>query len=515
MIDVNRNELAEGSISVDDACSPLLECRGISKRFGGEVALWNVDFDLRPGEVHGLVGSNGAGKSTLMKILAGALPDHSGEIYLQSQPVTLSSPSVAMAHGIAMVYQELSGIGQLSVAENLFLGRQTTTSLGRIHWKQMRQRAKDYLAELEIAIDVDRRLDSYPLVIRQMIEIARGLHSGARVLILDEPTSALSPPETKRLFQLIKQLRDRGISVIFISHFIEDVLEICDRVTILKDGRKIETTPTNQLDKHYVIHTMLGHSLKEEEKVLEAGTVLPQPSQAEIKLTVTGLSRSRCFENIDLQVRRGECLGIYGYVGAGHQELVRCIAGALRSDSGTVTVNNKTLKPGNVHQAVQEGVVLVPADRADSLVHQAPIYKNATLAHLRRTMGNWIFRFIEVARVGPLLDQVGCRPPLPRMKTGQLSGGNQQKVVLAKWFLGPIEVLLLEEPTRGMDVGAKQEVLKLVQKQQRLGAAVILASCEPELILAHADRVLVMSRGRIVHEFAGSAVDKTSLMRFA
>lgn len=493
----------------------FLECKKISKRFGGETALWNVDFELNRGEVHGLVGSNGAGKSTLMKILAGALPDHSGEILIESERVNLSSPKVAMAHGIAMVYQELSGIGALSVAENLFLGRQPTTRFGRIDWKTMVRRSREYLAELNIAIDVRRRLDSYPLVIRQMVEIARGLHSGAKALILDEPTSALSPPETQRLFQLITQLRERGVAAIFISHFIEDVLAICDRVTILRDGRRLETTPCQQVDKHYVIHTMLGHSLKGSEIGYEAGVSLPKRTKSPPRLTVRGLSRMGAFENVDLQVAEGECLGLYGFVGAGHQELVRSIAGALAFDSGSVTVDKATLKKGNVHQAVQQVVVLVPADRADSLVHQAPIYKNATMAHLKRFMGNWLMRFIELARVGPLLDQVGCRPPLPRLKAGQLSGGNQQKVVLAKWLLGPITVLILEEPTRGMDVGAKEEVLKLVHKQKMLGAAILLASCEPELILAHADRIVVMSRGKVVQEFAETTVDKPTLMRHA
>lgn len=234
---------------------PLLDCRGIGKRFGGAVALRDVDFNLHPGEIHGLVGSNGAGKSTLMKILAGAVPDHEGTIWLDGRPVSLSSPGAARNAGIAMVYQELSGIGQLSVAENLFLGRQPVTRLGRIDWRRMHSQAGDFLREMSLDIDVRQRLDRFPLVVRQIVEIARGLHSGARVLILDEPTSSLSPPETRRLFGLLNQLRRRGLAMVFISHFIEDVLEICDRVTILKDGHHVRTAPAKQLEKHSVIES--------------------------------------------------------------------------------------------------------------------------------------------------------------------------------------------------------------------------------------------------------------------
>ena len=312
--------------------APLLICRGVGKRFGGEVALDGVDFALRAGEVHGLVGSNGAGKSTLMRILAGALPDHQGEIQLDGRAVDLSSPQSALRHGIAMVYQELSGIGQLSVAENLFLGRQLTAGLGRIDWRRMRQQAREQLAELKIDVDVDRRLGSYPLVVRQMVEIARGLHSGARVLILDEPTSALSPPETRRLFDLIRQLQARGVAIVFISHFIEDVLEICDRVTILRSGRVVATHPAAEMDKHFVIHAMLGHQLDTREVGYETGVTLPPRTAEPPAIVAEGLSLAGGFAPLDLAVSPGECLALYGFVGAGIQELVHCLAGAAPGD---------------------------------------------------------------------------------------------------------------------------------------------------------------------------------------
>lgn len=495
--------------------APLLECRAIGKRFGGVVALNGVDLTLRAGEVHGVVGSNGAGKSTLMKILAGAVPDYEGKILIEGGPVSLDTPAEALRRGIAMVYQELSGIGQLSVAENLFLGKQPAGRFGRIDWRAMNTQARDRLREMQIDIDVRRRLDRYPLVVRQMVEIARGLNSGARVLILDEPTSALSPPETRRLLTLIRQLKSRGVAMVFISHFIEDVLEICDRVTILKDGRRLETSDAKDLDKHRIIHTMLGHGLSGQEVGYETGANLPPQSPQAPALTVEGLSLSGVFRNVSLAVSPGECLGLYGFVGAGHQELAHAIAGSLKPETGRVVLDGRPLIAGNVHHAVQQGVVLVAADRAQTLVRGSEIYKNTTLAHLRSVIGNWLMRKSETAVVRPLLDQVRCRPPLPLMKAGQLSGGNQQKVVLAKWLLGPVRVLVLEEPTRGMDVGAKEEVMRLVRDLKSKGACVILASTEPELLLAHADRILTFRRGEVTHEFVGTTVDKPTLMRHA
>ena len=492
-----------------------LECKGIVKRFGGEVALDGVDFTLRAGEVHGVVGSNGAGKSTLMKILAGALPDHDGDVLISGRPADLSNPRVAHERGIAMVYQELSGIGTLSVAENLFLGRQPIKPWGVVDWKAMVREARAALMELQIDIDVRRRLDSFPLVVRQMVEIARGLHSGARVLILDEPTSALSPPETRRLFALVKQLAGRGVAVIFISHFIEDVLEICDRVTILKDGRRLQTSDAREVDKHYVIHTMLGHSLEGTEVGYESGVTLPPKTTARPILEAEGLSVAGAFEKIDLSVAPGECLGLYGFVGAGHPELAHAIAGALCPNAGVVRLDGQAMRPGAIHRAVRAGIALVTADRAKALAPGAEIYKNVTVAHLRRAVGNWITQRHEIDVCAPVLNRVGCRPPLPRLKAGALSGGNQQKVVLAKWLLGPVRVLVLDEPTRGMDVGAKEEVMRLVTELKEQGAAVVLASSEPEMLLAHADRIAVLSRGRIAREFADGPIDKPTLMRHA
>ena len=494
------------------AAEPLLACRAVSKRFGGAVALEGVDFDVLPGEVHGLVGANGAGKSTLMKILAGVLPDHEGEIAWRGTPIALDSPQAALEAGVAMVYQELSGIGQLSVAENLFLGRQPTSFPGRIDWAKMRREAREQLRELQIDVDPGSRLDSHPLVVRQMVEIARGVHSGAKLLILDEPTSALSPPETRRLFELIRRLRDGGTAIVFISHFLDDVLEICDRVTVLRDARLVETVAAADTNKHQLIEWMLGREAEGQEAAYERKVRLPPATSATSRLKCEKLSRDGLFDQIDLSVAPGECVALCGYVGAGHQELVRTIAGVAPTEEGRVLLDDAPLPPGKVDAAVKRGVVLVAADRGETLCHNAEIYKNVTLAHLRRQAGGWLRRRREVALSQPLLERVGCRPADPLLPAGSLSGGNQQKVVLAKWLLGPIRVLLLEEPTRGMDVHAKEEVMRLVEEQKQAGAAVLLATTEPELAISAGDRVVVMSRGRIAREFVDCEVDAAAIM---
>ena len=494
--------------------SPLLDCREIGVRFGGVVALSGVDFSLNSSEIHGLVGCNGAGKSTLMKVLAGVVPDYSGEILLEGKSIRLGSPRESLGHGIAMVYQELSGIEQLSVAENLFLGRQPVTAWGQINWREMTRQATESLAELEIHIDVRRRLGDFPLVIRQMVEIARGLHSGARVLILDEPTSALSLPEVKRLFELMKRLQARGVAIVFISHFLEDVLAICDRVTILKDGRKLLTKPAAELDRATIIRQMVGDANDStSEECIEA--TLPAAMTGTPRLEIKNLIRTNCFDQISIDVKPGECLGLYGFVGAGHQDLVHALAGATPVDGGQILIDGQAMRTGDVAKAVCEGVVLVAADRAQTLARRAPIAHNMTLAHLRRSVGSWIVRKREHKVCQPMLETVGCRPPNPALLAGSLSGGNQQKVVLSKWLLGPIRVLLLEEPTRGLDVHAMAEILELVAQQKRLGAAVILASTEPEFVLAHSDRIATLARGRVTKIFTAERVTKQDLMRFA
>lgn len=493
----------------------LLTCSNVSKSYAGIEALHDVSLDLKAGEIHGLVGANGAGKSTLMKILSGALSDFEGTITLQGEPLQLGNPHEALAHGIAMVYQELSGVGKLSVAENLFLGRQPQNRFGMIDWKTMDRRAVEILATVGLELDITRPLAHYSLSIRQMIEIARCLQAGSRLFILDEPTSALSPPEKERLFQLLHKLKNEGKGIVFVSHFIEEILEVCDRVTILVDGRLRSTLPTAQLSKHEVIHEMLDGKDLSTEEAMEEAVLLPPKSTEKPLVQLRSISLKGAFSDISLQVSPGESLGLYGFVGAGHQELAHCLSGSQKADGGELLWQDQPVPLPSPHRAVQMGIAFVAADRTASIVPQEENFKNITIAHLDTAIGHWVTPAKEIAVAAPCLEKVGCQPPDPRQKTGSLSGGNQQKVVLGKWLLGDVLLLVLEEPTRGMDVGAKREVMDLVRDLKKSGAAVLIASSEPELLLAHADRILVMRRGVVTRELFDCRVDKAELMRHA
>ena len=498
-----------------DTTAPALECHGICVRFGGITALEDVDFSLRVGEIHGVVGSNGAGKSTLMRVLAGALPDYQGQVCIDGRPVSLGDPRRAARYGIAMVHQELSGIGPLSIAENLFLGRQPLTRWGWVDWRLMRQQARAFLAEMGLEIDVTRRWDAYPLVVRQMVEIARVLHSGARIILLDEPTSALSPPETERLFALLKSLPARGVSVVFISHFVEDVLRICDRVTVLRDGRNAGTFAAAEVTKHDVIQAMLGRAVEWEGAGFESSVRLPARTTQPPRLRVERLSLPPQYADVSLEIAPGECLALYGFVGAGQQDVAWTIAGARRARSGRILLNGVPVPPGSIQAAVRRGIVLATGDRARALVLSHSLCANTTVAHLRRVVGEWLRPSREWQAAQRVLQEVGCRPLAARLPVRALSGGNQQKVVLARWLLGPVHVLVLDEPTRGMDVAAKREILDAVGRLRQQRVAVLLATSEPELALSCADRIIVFHRGRVSAEFAGETVDRSALLRVA
>ena len=493
----------------------LLSCNGISKAYSGVEVLHGVDFSLRAGEVHGLVGANGAGKSTLMKIISGAISDYRGEILLDGRPVHMNRPHEALQSGIAMVYQELSGIGMLSVAENVYLGRQLTHRNGLIDWPRMRESAQSVLQRVNLEIDITRRLGDYSLSVRQLVEIARCLDAGSRIFILDEPTSALSQPEKERLFELIRQLRGEGKGIVFVSHFIEDVLEICDTVTILVDGKVGATVAASDLTKHTVIHEMLDGRDQTTEEALGRSVTLPPAATGEPMVELIDLSLGHTLRQISLSIRPGESLGIYGFVGAGHQEVAKCLAGSLEADSGSLKWKGLQMPLLNPPKAVDLGIAFVSADRASALVPNAETYKNTTIAHLKRAAGNWLTTRREVAVARPILERVNCQPSDPFLHTASLSGGNQQKVVVAKWLLDEICLLVLEEPTRGMDVEAKREVMEIVRELKTAGSAILIASTEPELLLAHADRILVMRRGEITREFADSTVDKAELIKYA
>ena len=496
---------------------PILAFHNISKRYGGAVALSDVDFDLQAGEVHGLVGENGAGKSTMMKLLAGVFNDYSGELLLNGKPVRFASPADAQSQGIGMVYQELSTFQHLTVAENLF-SRKVPTRGGMVRWRQMNREAQQLLHELGLDIDVSKRMGELSVGSQQLVEIARVIFSGARIIILDEPTSALSVPETRRLFEFIVSLKQQGKTIIFISHFLEDVLEVTDRITVLKNSRKVTTLPTAAATKHLLVELMIGSDAKILQQMYEEeGTTVARQARTlgAVALATSGLTQPGAFTNVNFSLHQGEILGIFGFMGAGQIQLARCLFGAEQAQRGTLALAGQTLKLVNTSVARDAGIAYVPENRRNSLMLQQEIFKNITLAHLGKLIPGVLQQRREVKIAQEQITAVGVRPPRPMLNAGSLSGGNQQKVVLAKWLTQQPKVLILNEPTRGMDVGAKDEVLTIVQKLRDEGVGILLITTEPETIVRIADRSLVMRRGEITAELTGAALTKETLMRNA
>ena len=494
---------------------PLLHLSNISKSFGGVAALRNVDFALQSGEIHGLVGENGAGKSTLMKIIAGVHHEFDGAMQLDGTPIRFTSARDARAAGIGMVHQELSAVRSLSVAENVYLGMQPMTRFGSIDWPAMRRGAREHLASLGIDLDPRTEMGALPLGLQQLVEIARVLFSGARIIILDEPTSALSPPETERLFGVLRRLPTAGRSFVFISHFLDDVLAVCDRVTVFRNGHSVATAACNQVDKAWVIDRMIGAGHGELAETYTAERQLAAPPDLPPVLQAHELSFPGAFRDISLHLRPGEVLGIYGFMGSGQLELARSLFGKLPLHSGHVSINGRPAHLRSTAQARRAGIALVPESRRSMLFAQEPVFKNMTISVLDRLSRLFLRPAAERNIARRHIAALRIRPPSADRLLGTLSGGNQQKVALARWLTHLPKVLVLSEPTRGMDVGAKDDVVKIVRGLRAQGLGIIVVSTEPETVLALADRIMVMKKGAVVREFAGETVSKDRLLAAA
>jgi len=494
---------------------PILELSGIGKTFGGVTALTGVDFALLPGEVHGLVGENGAGKSTLMKIIAGVHAGYDGEMRIDGRPVHFRSARDALAAGIGMVHQELSIVPSLSVAENVFLGHQPVTGAGLVRWRTMAREAREHLKRLGIEVDPAQECGRLPLGLQQLVELGRVLFSGARIIILDEPTSALSPPEIERLFAVLRRLKAEGTSFIFISHFLDDVLEISDRVTVFRNSRRIATAAAGEVDKHWLIERMIGRGHQELEEVLEGEVSLQSPPAARPILEAQGLHRKGAFADVSLTVRAGEVLGLYGFMGSGQLEVARALMGKLVPEAGSITLGGAPVKLTSTSRAKRAGIALVPESRRAMLFAQEPVYKNITISILER-IGRVLLRPREERRIAQgHVDRLRIRPFSVEPELRKLSGGNQQKVALARWLTHLPKVLVLAEPTRGMDVGAKDDVVKIVRGLKEQGVGVVVASAEPETVLALADRIMVLRKGVVTREFKDETVSKDRLLAAA
>jgi ribose transport system ATP-binding protein len=494
----------------------LLELTDISKSFGGVQALRNVDFTLNAGEIHGLAGENGAGKSTMMKIIAGVHAADSGTMRVDGEDVHFRSTRDALAASIGMVHQELSVAPELTVAENVFFGNQPVNGMGVITWRRMAERAAEELKNLGLDINPRARLGDFPIGVQQLVELSRVLFSGARIIILDEPTSALSPPEIERLFGVLARLRDEGRSLIFISHFLDDILKISNGITIFRNGRKVATEKvTPEIDKAWIIERMIGTGREELEESYLGQIKLDSRPEAPVVLRANDLTLAPSFRNLKFEARAGEVLGIYGFMGCGQLELARTLFGKYRPDGGSLEIDGKVTTLKSTTAAKQAGVAYVAESRRTMLFSDEPIYKNVSIAILER-LSKWLLkpeREREIAKVQ--VKDLDVRPPNIELRLGGLSGGNQQKVALAKWLTHPPRILLLAEPTRGMDVGAKEDVVRIVRHLRDSGIAIVVFSTEPETVLSLADRVLVMRKGEIAHEFAGEAISKDQLLAAA
>jgi ribose transport system ATP-binding protein len=494
----------------------LLELTDVSKSFGGVQALRNVDFTLNAGQIHGLAGENGAGKSTMMKIIAGVHAADSGTMRVDGRQVHFRSTRDALAAGIGMVHQELSVAPELSVAENVFLGTQPVNGLGVVAWRRMAESAAEQLKNLGLDINPRARLGDFPIGVQQLVELSRVLFSGARIIILDEPTSALSPPEIERLFGVLAKLREGGRAMIFISHFLDDILKISDAITIFRNGRKVATAEvTADIDKHWIIERMIGSGREDLEESYVSEIKLRSRPEAPVVLKAKDLTLAPAYRNLSFEARAGEVLGIYGFMGCGQLELARTLFGRFRPEGGSLEIDGEAKRLRSTTAAKKAGVAYVAESRRAMLFGDEPVYKNVSIAVLER-LSKWLQkpdREREIAKAQ--VKNLDIRPPSVEWRLGGLSGGNQQKVALAKWLTHPPRILLLAEPTRGMDVGAKEDVVRIVRHLRDEGIAIIVFSTEPETVLSLADRVLVMRKGEIAHEFAGEAISKDRLLAAA
>ncbi len=492
---------------------PLLELSNVSKHFGGVLALKDVSFSLFPGEIHGLVGENGAGKSTMMKIIAGVHHEFDGTMKIKGREVRLRSAGDALANSIGMVHQELSIVPDLTVAENVFLGTQPLTSIGTVDWAKMNREAKKLIASLGLDIDPTTTMGSLPVGLQQLVELSRVLFSGAQIIILDEPTSALSPPEVKQLFDVLRRLRSEGRSIIFISHFLDDVVAISDRVTVFRNGQKVITEDTVNLTKDSIISHMIGRGSKGMHMGEDAE--LKGDDQKPVVLSVEGVSDGRSLRDFSIDLRAGEITGVYGFMGSGQIELARALFGKLPLRRGGLKLDGKPVKFRSTAAARKAGIAFVPENRRMMLFRTEPVFKNVSIAILDRIHRLLVKPAAEKKITEAHIKDLQIRPPRTGIALGSLSGGNQQKVALAKWLTHLPRVLILAEPTRGMDVGAKEDVIRIVKSLRDKGVAILVLSTEPETILTLADRVTVIKKGTVAREFSTGHIEKADLLAAA
>ncbi|WP_338804123.1 ribose ABC transporter ATP-binding protein RbsA [Xenorhabdus griffiniae] len=489
---------------------PLLELKGIEKAFPGVKALSGAALRVYPGKVMALVGENGAGKSTMMKVLTGIYTKDAGTICYLGQDVAFSGPKSSLESGIGIIHQELNLIPQLTIAENIFLGREFVNKLGIINWKKMYEEADNLLRRLNIFYSSHRLVSELSIGEQQMVEIAKVLSFQSKVIIMDEPTDALTDTETESLFHVIRELKAQGCGIVYISHRLKELFKICDDVTVLRDGQFIGEQPVNALNEERLIEMMVGRKLEEQYPRLE----LPR---GEKRLEIENLSGSG-INNVSFSLFSGEILGISGLMGAGRTELMKVIYGALPKTEGKILLDGKPLTIHSPQEGLTNGIVYISEDRKrDGLILGMSVKENMSLTALRYFNRNFCFlnHSAEQKSVADFIKLFNIKTPSMEQTMGLLSGGNQQKVAIARGLMTRPKVLILDEPTRGVDVGAKKEIYQLINQFKKEGLSIILISSEMPEVMGMSDRILVMHEGRISGEFNANSVSQEALMAAA
>ena len=487
-----------------------IEMKGIDKAFGTNQVLKNAGFELRDGEIHALMGENGAGKSTLMKILTGVYTRDAGTVTVDGQEVVYKSPQEAEKAGIVFIYQELNVLFDLTVEENLFMGKEITKAFGVCDKKAMRQKAQDIMDKMGVNIPVNAVMSDLSVGQQQMVEICKALMVNAKVLIMDEPTAALTESETEVLFQVIESLKKKGVSIVYISHRMEEIFRLCDRITILRDGQYVGTENIRDITMDGVVQMMIGR---------EIGERYPQRDVTigEEVIRVEGLTHEKLFRDVSFSVRAGEVLGVSGLMGAGRTEIMQAIFGNLPTVSGKIFIEGKEIHIKNPKQAIEAGIGFITEDRkTEGLLLEKSIAENIELCNLEKVSKKTVLSKAKgAALVKRGIEEFRIRCFGPDHECHNLSGGNQQKVVLAKWIYTDPKILILDEPTRGVDIGAKKEIYSVINDMAAKGVAVIMVSSELPEILGMSDRIMVVHEGQVTGIIDGKTADQTKVMTLA
>ncbi|HEY2083371.1 MAG TPA: sugar ABC transporter ATP-binding protein [Verrucomicrobiae bacterium] len=490
----------------------VLRMEGIAKSFSGVAVLNNVKLEVARGEVHALMGENGAGKSTLMKILSGLVQKDNGQIFLDENPVEIKTPKAALDLGISMIHQELNPVRAMTVSENIFLGKEPCYRFANVvNRRKQRELTLELLRGMDISLNSDRRMSDLSVAEMQLVEIIKAVSYNARIIIMDEPTSAITGREVEKLFEIIRNLKAKGIAIIYISHKMDEIFRVSDKITVLRHGQYIETHPANELGHDSLVKLMVGRKIRE---------LFPPVSstKGEVGFEVQGLTARGLFENISFKVRKGEVFGIAGLMGAGRTDVMETIFGLRRADAGCVKINGSEVRLRSPADAIRHGLALITEDRQmKGLNLKASVRDNITLASLKNfSRFGQVLQFQKENRAADVeIEKLRIKARSRGQIVKTLSGGNQQKVVLAKWLLNDPEIIILDEPTRGIDIGAKAEIYKIIAQLADQGRAIIMISSELEEILGLCDRVMVLYHGRITAEFDRCAFNQEDIIKAA